>query len=313
MFDVEKLISIFRKNNVKKDMDVVPSQTISIEINEKNYYISLVCDDNFELHVVLLDENNNKVSNILDVDGDRASIVKLRNKLYTFTDNLVFIHDINNLNLEPLKLYLGKLDLQSVCANRESIYAYSIGCDNIRKYDENLNEVEEYENYYSKGNLRVPLVLTCSDRTFFSIPIMVPNEDQYFLMKEFMAHHLGSEIAKQNDQIHSCSFNCSDNILYISMYNIVLMIKDGVDFSYLYFKNSAITTTYYDNDINKLIINFGGIKGNHVCGSILKLNQEEIKKNAIPLANISSKFNYNEGPIDGVINNNYNIEMNKKK
>ena len=167
MFDVEKLMTIFRKNNVKKDMDVVPRETISVEMNQVSYYISLVCDDNFELHVVLLDENNNKISNILDVNGDRASIVKLRNSLYTFTDNLVFIHDINNLNLDPLKVSLGKLDLQSVCANKESIYAYSIDCDNIRKYDESLNKVEEYENYYSRGNLRVLLVLTCSDRTFF--------------------------------------------------------------------------------------------------------------------------------------------------
>lgn len=141
---------------------------------------------------------------------------------------------------------------------------------------------------------------------------MVPNEDQYFLMKEFMTHHLNPDIAKQNDQIHSCSFNGSENTLYISMYNIILMIKDGIEFSYLYFKDSAITTASYDNDINKLIINFGGIKGNHVCGSILKLNQEEIKKNAIPLANISPHFNYYEGSIGEVINNNYNIEMNKK-
>lgn len=311
MFDVEKLIAMFRKTGSKKDMDIIPRQTISIEVNQTNYYISLICDDNFEVHVVLLDENNNKISNILDLNVDRASIVKLKNKLYTFTDNCVYIHDINRLNLEPLKIQLGS-HIQSVCANKENIYAYSAGYDIIRKYDENLNIIEKYENNYSSGNLRVSLELACSDSSFFSIPIMVPNEEQYFLMKKFLVEYMGSEIAKSNDQIHSCSFNSSDNTLYISMYNIIIMIKDGVDFSYLYFKGSAITTAFYDNDIHKLIVNFGGIKKNHVCGSILKLSGEEIKKSAIPLANISSHFNYYEEKINGEINNNYNIEMNRK-
>lgn len=73
--------------------------------------------------------------------------------------------------------------------------------------------------------------LACSDSSFFN-SYLVPNEEQYFLMKKFLVEHMSSEIAKSNDQIHSCSFN------------------SGVDFSYLYFKDSAITTAFYDNDIH---------------------------------------------------------------
>ena len=189
MSDLEKLFKLVEKvKYLKKSNDVnfVPRETLSVNINNVKYYISLICDDDFLVQVVLLDENNNLIQKLLKLDGDKASIAKLHNKLYVFTDNYAYIYDINNLKANPLKMFLGNIDLQGVCANKNNIFAYSISKDKIIKYDQNLISMEEYENPYSKDNIRVSLSLACNEETFFSIPIMVPKEEQYILMKRFM-------------------------------------------------------------------------------------------------------------------------------
>ena len=78
------------------------------------------------------------------------------------------------------------------------------------------------------------------------------------------------------------------------MYNIIWIIKNGTEFSYLYFRDNAMTSVFYDNDIKKLIVNFGGAKGRHLNGSIIKLTNDEINEKAIPLTDISSTFQYSE-------------------
>ncbi len=95
-------------------------------------------------------------------------------------------------------------------------------------------------------------------------------------------------------QLLSCSFNDDDNTLYITMYNLIWVIKDSIDFSYLYFKDKAITSALYDNNFKKLIINFSDTKSKQLGGSISELSKEEIIKMAIPLTNITSTFNYSK-------------------
>lgn len=311
MSDIEILNKIVRKlkklNRSSNSVDFIPRQTLSIKINNENYYISLICNNNFQVQVVVLDENNNVVYKILDIDDDKASIIKLHNNLYVFTNNNAYIYDINNLKAQPIKVFLGNLDLQGICSNQNSIFAYSITKDKIIKYDKDLLIVQEYQNLYSRDNLRISLNLACNEKEFFSIPIMVPTEEQYVLMKKFMEHYINPEVAQQNDQIHSCSFNIDDNTLYISMYDLILIIKDGIEFSYLYFKDGAMTTTFYDNDLKKLIINFGEIKGKCIMGSITKLSDSEINEKAIPLNYIEGTFQHLENlskPSLNLIDNN---------
>lgn len=316
MSDLEKLFKLvekvkyFKKSN---NVNFVPRQTLSVNIGNVEYYISLICDDNFQVQVLLLDENNNLIQKLLELDDDKVSIVKLQNKLYVFADNYAYIYDINNLKANPLKMFLGSLDLQGICANKNNIFAYSISKDKIIKYDQNLISMEEYENPYSKENIRVSLRLACNEETFFSIPIMAPKEEQYILMKKFMEYYVGSEIAKQNDQIHSCSFNYDENTLYISMYNIVWIIKNGTEFSYLYFRDNAMTSVFYDNDIKKLIVNFGGLKGRHINGSIIKLTNDEINEKAIPLTDISSTFQYSKNINEHLISDDIFHENTKRR
>lgn len=308
----EKIKSLKKSNN---SMNFIPRQTISININNEKYYISLICDENWRVQVVVLDENNNIVYKILELDGDRASITKLQNNLYVFTDSIAYIFDINNFETEPLTVNLGNLDLQGISANDNNIFAYSIAKDKIIKYNKNLIPVEEYENHYSNEKIRVSVELACNQETFFSIPIMVPTEEQYMLMKRFIQYYINSKISAENDQIHSCSFNNEENTLYITMYNLIWVIKNETEFSYLYFKDKAITTALYDNDLKKLIINFGGTKGNHLSGSIVELSNDEIKKKAIQLTNISSTFKYSknlESPSANLLNSS-NEEINNKK
>lgn len=307
----EKIKSMKKSNN---SMNFIPRQTISININNEKYYISLICDENWEVQVVLLDKNNNIIYKILKLDGDRASITKLQNNLYVFTDSIAYIFDINNLKTEPFVVNLGNLDLQGISANENNIFAYSIEKDKIIKYDKNLEPIEEYENHYSNEKNRVSLELACNQETFFSIPIMVPTEEQYLLMKKFIQYYINSKISEENDQIHSCSFNDDENILYITMYNLIWIIENGTEFSYLYFKDKSITTALYDNDLKKLIINFGGTKGNHLSGSIVELSNDEIKKKAIKLTDISSTFKYSknlESPSAKLLNSS-NDEINTK-
>ena len=118
-------------------------------------------------------------------------------------------------------------------------------------------------------------------------------------MKRFMEQYVGYEIAKQNDQIHSCTFNSDENTLYISMYNIIWIIKDGIEFSYLYFKERGMTTILYDNDIKRLIVNFGGTNGKHLCGAVLELSDSELKEKAIPITDISTTtFHYSQNIVE---------------
>ncbi len=275
-------------------MNFIPRQTISAKINNQNYYISLICDNNFQVQVVVLNENNNVIYKILDIDGDKADITKIHNNLYVFTNNIAYIYDINNLKKQPIKVFLGNLNLQGVCSNQNAIFAYSITKGKIIKYDKNLLIVQEYENPYSSDNIQPSLNLTCNEKDFFSIPIRAQTEEQYILMKMIIADYLDPEIAHQNDQINSCSFNINDNTLYISMYNLILIIKNQIEFSYLYFKDRAIATIFYDNDIKKLIINFGGINKNRLIGSVIKLSDTEIKERAIPLNYISGTYQFLE-------------------
>lgn len=318
MNELEIFHNIAQKiKNLKKTntMNFIPRQTISVNIDDEKYYISLICDENYEVKAILLDEKNNIIYEILSLDSERASIVKLKKKLYVFTDSRAHIFDINNLKAEPITVFLGNLDIQSVSANDDNIFAYSIVKDKIIKYGENLVPLEEYNNYYSSNYIRVSIELTCNHETFFSIPIMVPTEEQYLLMKSFIKHYINSSVSEENDQIHSCSFNDDENILYITMYNLIWIIKNGTEFSYLYFKDKVITTALYDNESKGLIINFSGTKNNHFNGSIIELSNDEIKKMATPLANVSSVFKYSknlESPSTILLDDNNN-EWNTKK
>lgn len=311
--NLSKKIESLKKSNY--NINFIPRQTISININNEKYYISLICDKNWQVQVVILDKNNNIVYKILELDGDRASITKLQNNLYVFTDSIAYIFDINNFKIEPLTVNLGNLDLQGISANDNNIFAYSIAKDRIIKYDKNLVPIEEYENRYSNKKIRMSLELACNQETFFSIPMMVPTEEQYLLMKKFIQYYINSKISEENDQIHSCSFNNDENTLYITMYNLIWVIKNETEFSYLYFKDKAITTALYDNDLKKLIINFGSTKGNHLSGSIVELSNDEIKKKAIKLTSISSTFKYSknlESPSTILLNSSTD-EINSKK
>ncbi len=293
---LNKIGSIFRNNKGGKNNSTrfIPRQTFSVNIDGLEYYISLICDDNFQVKVVLLNSNNSIVDTILELDTENASIVKLQGKLYTITDRSVYIHDIKNLKANPNVKFLGNLNLQCACANSNFIYAYSIEKDKIIKYDENMAPIQEYENKYSKDNCKVPVELTCNETTFFSIPIMELKEEQYISRKRFIAHYFGSDIAESNISIHSCGFNNDDNTLYISMSNIIWVIKDGTEFSYLHLKHRTITNVFYDNDIKKLILNFGGTEGNHVRGSIQKLSNKEIQESSIKLTDITTPFYFSK-------------------
>ena len=145
------LVEIIKKTKISKsNVNFIPRQTLSININNQTYYISLICDDSFQLPVVILDNQFNIVNKLLDIEGDRASITIMQNFLYIFTDNKVSMYDINNLSNFPTILGLGNLNIQSICSNQNNIFAYSLAKDKIIKYDKNIFPVEEYENPYSK-------------------------------------------------------------------------------------------------------------------------------------------------------------------
>ncbi len=112
---------------------------------------------------MLLDSNNSIVDTILELDTENASIVKLQEKLYIITDRNVYIYEIKNLKANPKVKFLGHLNLQGACANSNFIYAYSIEKDKVIKYDENMVQIQEYENKYSKDNCKVPVELTCNE------------------------------------------------------------------------------------------------------------------------------------------------------
>lgn len=283
---------------INNTVNFVPRQTLSIKVNDRELYISLICDDNFDVKVVLLDENNNIIDQILNLDGDQASITKFQNNLYVFSENKAYIYDIDNLKDNPAIIFLGNLGFQCVCANENNIFAYSTIKDKVIKYDKDLVVMQEYINPYSTENLHVSLELACNQETYFAIPIMTPQEEQYIFMKRFIEYYTNAKIAEQNDKINSCSYNKDENTLYISMYNIIWIIKNGVDYSYLYFKDNAITSSFYDNDIKKIIINFGGEKGNHMNGSIIKLSDNEIKEKSISVNKDSSTFQYFENMLE---------------
>lgn len=291
MVDLDRLLKFKKKSNA---LNFVPRQTLSVNINGVGCYISLICNDNFRVQVVLLNKNNEIIYNILEIEEDYASITKLQDKLYVFTYKNAYIFDINNLREDPLVLIIDDLELQGICSNENNIFAYSISKDKIIKYDKDLIPIEEYENMYSKNNLRVSVHLTCNHDTFFSIPIMSPTEEQYVAMKRVMENCVGEVIASQNDMINSCSYNNKENTLYISMKNIIWIIKEGTEISYLYFKDKTIISSLYDNDINKLIINFGGNCNNHLNGSIIKMSNSEIQDKEIVLSDNSLTIQNNE-------------------
>ncbi len=257
------------------NVNFLPRQTISVNIDSKIYYVSLIADENFQVKVVLLSEDNKILREILTLDNDKADIVKLQNKLYVFSCDTAYIFNINNLNEKPIIKFLDACNIQKVCANNKNIFAYSIEKDKIIMYDPDLNPINFYDNKFSKGNIHSSLSLACNDFTFFSIPLMPYKEKQYINMKSIMAQYVGSQIASENDQIHSCTFNKDENTLYISMYNLIWIIKDGKEFSYLYFKNFPMTTIFYDNDIKRLIVNFAEIGEKNINGSIIKLSNDE--------------------------------------
>ncbi len=55
-----------------------------------------------------------------------------------------------------------------------------------------------------------------------------------------------------------------------------------------------MTNVFYDNDIKKLIINFGETKGNHVCGLIQKLSNKEIQEKSIKLTDITTPLQFSK-------------------
>jgi len=309
--ELEQLFKIAEKFKKNKNLSFLPRQTISINTYEDTYYVSLICNDNFQVQLVLLDENNNLIETLLNLDDDKGYIAKIANKFYLFTEDFALVYDINNIKIKPSKIYIGSLDIQGVCSNNNYIYVYSVSKDKIIQFDSDLNCIEEHTNSYSKENIRVPLSLACNEETFFSIPLMLPTEHQYIIMKKFMEYYTGPEIAKQNDMIHSCSFNENENTLYISMYNIVWIIKNGTEFSYLYFKDEAITNIYYDNDIGKLIINFGKAKGKHIAGAIIRLTDQDIYNKATTITDNTSMLQYSE-PIKYLISDECHHSNTKK-
>ena len=296
---LDKINALRKSNNNSKNSRFIPRQTFSVNINGVEYYISLICcDNNFDVKVVLLDSNNSIVSTILELDTEGAYIVKLKNKLYVITDNhlskgnKVYIYDITNLKANPKIEYLCKENLTAACANKNSIYAYSSNRDKIIKYNEDMIPIQEYNNRYSKDNIWIPVELACNEETFFSIPSKPSTAEQFEWVERFMEYYVSADLKDPNEMIHSCSFNNDDNTLYISMSNIIWIVKNGTEFSYIKLKDRTMTKTFYDNDIKKLILNLGGTKGKHVFGEIRRLSDKEIQEKAIRLADFSSSSKY---------------------
>ena len=119
----DKLLNLLNSNSTDKLTHYVPRQTLGVTINNEKYYISLICDDKWQVQVVLMDLNHNILDKIIDIKGDVASIAKMRDKLYVFTRNTAYILDINNLKEKPKEVYLGDFDFQGICANENNIFS----------------------------------------------------------------------------------------------------------------------------------------------------------------------------------------------
>ena len=203
---VDKLKDIKNKLlKFKNNLDFVPRQTLSVKIDDKQYYVSLICNNSFEVKLVLLDEFDNVIENIFEFESDKVNMVKGNGKLYLFTEGKCYIFDINNLKSKPEEIYLGNLNIQSVCSNQNYIYAYSIENDCIIQYDYNLITINEYKNLHSKEKSRLSVNLTCNEDTFISLPIMT--RDQYDFIRCKILGYIGINDPESNRLINSISYN----------------------------------------------------------------------------------------------------------
>lgn len=59
MNKLDKLLKLFAKKKKASQVNFVPRETISVSINNNLYYVCVTCDENYQVKIILLDENYN--------------------------------------------------------------------------------------------------------------------------------------------------------------------------------------------------------------------------------------------------------------
>ncbi len=271
---------MFFKNKQKKNY--VIRESLLLSDKTEGVYLSLICYlDTFDVCVVLLNSELNVVKKVLKVD-ENSHITKVINNYFVFTIkdgiDVVYVYDefFNLLTKVPL----GKLGISSVCSNDTNIYAYSDNRNEVILFDDELQVLSNVLNKFSinKENSQVNkgVVLTCSSDDFFSIPRFIPEtEEQYMQYKRIIDTVTKETKSTGNDFINSCAFDDFEKLLYIAMNNIIFVIDENFQIDYMSFKGYNITSCYYDNSQQMLVVNSVDRKNNPI---IMTLNNSMIKE-----------------------------------
>lgn len=283
----DKLFDKMKGDKIEYNLDFVPRQAIPIFIEGKKYFASVICDDEYKVSVVILDSNQNIVKKLMDVNVLSAYLGKIDDKLYVFNGDKAYIYDINNIKERPKERPIGDINIGSIASSENYIFVYSTELNKIFKFDRDLNPIAVLDNRFTTNNMHLSVQLTTNNDNFFSLPTGLGSEEFYMMRRGFLAKYFNRKIAESNIFIDGCAFNEKDNTLYISMANIIIVIKDGEECGYIPFKTGLAHVTY-DNNLNEMILCYASTdKHGHLLGKINEIPIEQLNKMIIPLEELT--------------------------
>ena len=283
----DKLFDKMKGDKIEYNLNFVPRQAIPIFIEGKKYFVSVICDDEYKVSVVILDSNQIIVKKLMDVKVLSAYLGKIDDKLYVFNGDKAYIYDINNIKERPKERPIGDINIGSIASSENYIFVYSTELNKIFKFDRDLNPVAVFDNRFSTKDMHLGVQLTSNNDNFFSLPTGFTSEEFYMIRKSFLTKYFSRKIAETNLYIDHVAFNEKENTLYIGMSHIIIVVKDGKEYGYIPFKTGLANMTY-DNNLNEMILCYASTdKHGHLLGKINEISNEELNKMIIPLEELT--------------------------
>lgn len=264
----------------------------AITINSQNYLVLVVCDRNFERHIVVLNEKGNIIKTLLDTDDDSIKLARDNTHLYiassTHNHSKLYKYDLDELCLVETRSF-PFADMGSVSVNNDNIYLFDAKEGYIHELNKDLktNRKLDVNEYNDKRHGHSFNYIAATNEGFTSIGLP-GSEEEFYKLKAFLSYKFGENIGNSNDYIKSVAYDKKNNVGYISFQNFIIVMNDkGIDGILDFKKKSIVSLTYDDIDTDSLVICFGGNKP--LTGNVKVINKEMIDKLKLPINNKKSE------------------------
>lgn len=265
---IKNITKIFNKKPFSQlqYLNYWPIGAMLVKSNKKQYIVTIVTNNNCNHEVVLSNLNGNFEKVLLSAKNATVKIAKDSENFYIVCsrgkNSIIYKFANRSLTLQ-LTRNLEDVDIESVTADNYYLYLSDSKNGLIYKLDKSLFTIDFIDTKdYDNGDITwAKERITATNNGYISIGM--PNDkDEFSDIQAFLLEKFPRKVVLDNNQINSITFDKNNNRLFIAFSNFIAIIENNQCNSFLYLKKQIITSIFYDNDINSLIISSANLKKN---------------------------------------------------